>query len=279
VVLTQLEDKGLASRLATRPASFVATAPDVALGVLVSTREQELNLVRAEMDVLAQRWRQMRHTSEAHELVEIVTGREAIQQRFMQIQRGAQHDVLCFDKPPYATEAHHNAVEMELLGERQVKCRAIYDRTALEVPGKLPEIDFCLRSGEQARVMSGVPMKMVLADEAIAILPLRRDQVDAAIVVHRSSLVDALRSLFDTLWARALPLERAMLSVQGDDELNSGEDQLIRLLAAGLTDEAIARQLSCGYRTVQRRIAGIMERVGAINRLQLGIQLARNGWA
>ena len=46
------------------------------------------------------------------------------------------------------------------------------------------------------------------------------------------------------------------------------------LLLSGLTDEAIARQLALGYRTVQRHIAALMTKLGAHTRFQAGVRAA-----
>jgi DNA-binding NarL/FixJ family response regulator len=50
--------------------------------------------------------------------------------------------------------------------------------------------------------------------------------------------------------------------------------QLITLLAGGLTDAKIAKQLGWSQRTVQRRIAQIHEAIGASSRFQAGFLLA-----
>jgi DNA-binding NarL/FixJ family response regulator len=59
----------------------------------------------------------------------------------------------------------------------------------------------------------------------------------------------------------------------GDDE-----SALLGLLAAGLTDGAIARHLGTHPRTVQRRVRDLLDRLGAGTRFQAGIQAARRGW-
>ncbi|WP_197700802.1 response regulator transcription factor [Micromonospora purpureochromogenes] len=54
--------------------------------------------------------------------------------------------------------------------------------------------------------------------------------------------------------------------------------QILGLLAQGLTDAAVARQLHIGQRTVERRIAALMARHGIHSRIQLGVLAARRGW-
>jgi DNA-binding NarL/FixJ family response regulator len=52
---------------------------------------------------------------------------------------------------------------------------------------------------------------------------------------------------------------------------------VLELLQLGLKDETIARQLGISLRTVRRRIAMVMDEVGATTRFQAGIEAARRG--
>jgi DNA-binding CsgD family transcriptional regulator len=60
-------------------------------------------------------------------------------------------------------------------------------------------------------------------------------------------------------------------------ELTQVELQVVALLAAGQTDDAAAARLGCTARTVRRRVADAMAKLGARSRLQLGIELCRRG--
>ncbi|WP_336204157.1 response regulator transcription factor [Nonomuraea sp. LPB2021202275-12-8] len=92
--------------------------------------------------------------------------------------------------------------------------------------------------------------------------------------MHSSSLLDALVSLFEVLWRSALPLPAAPSSGQAD----LPDPELFTLLAAGLKDEAVARQLGVSLRTVHRRVSELMDRLGARTRFQAGLLAARRGW-
>jgi hypothetical protein len=50
------------------------------------------------------------------------------------------------------------------------------------------------------------------------------------------------------------------------------------LLLAGMTDDAIGRQLGLARRTVVRRVHELMARAKASNRLQLILRAAQLGW-
>jgi hypothetical protein len=82
-------------------------------------------------------------------------------------------------------------------------------------------------------------------------------------------ILDALTTLFDELWRRGEPVH--------SQDATAEDVRLLELLSLGFKDEAIARQLSLGLRTVRRRIAGLMEEHGADTRFQLGLAVSRRG--
>jgi DNA-binding NarL/FixJ family response regulator len=53
---------------------------------------------------------------------------------------------------------------------------------------------------------------------------------------------------------------------------------VLRLLASGLTDEAVARKVGLSARTVRRTIASLSDRLQANSRFQAGAQAVRRGW-
>jgi DNA-binding CsgD family transcriptional regulator len=118
---------------------------------------------------------------------------------------------------------------------------------------------------------------MYLADDRLALLPLvTSTEGQTAVVIRPSGLLDALGDLFEGLWQRALPLGlTAGLASSAAESLAEPERQRITaLLLSGLTDQAIAHQLGVSYRTVQRRIASLMEELNASTRFQAGVQAA-----
>ena len=54
--------------------------------------------------------------------------------------------------------------------------------------------------------------------------------------------------------------------------------EIVLLLAAGATDETIARRLGISARTVQRRVHALMEHLGVRTRFQAGVQAALRHW-
>jgi sugar-specific transcriptional regulator TrmB/DNA-binding CsgD family transcriptional regulator len=268
----RLADLGLVSRLAGRPTRYMASRPDAAVEALIARRHQELASARtAAQALLAELPVERRHRPE--EELEIVFGRSAVAARFLQLHRTAEHELLVLDRPPYAQDPQQpNPGEDDLLG-RGVRLRAIYARESLEIPGALDLLRTAVAAGEEARTCEDVPIKLAIADRSAAILPFTGEHsamVDSALVVYASTLLDALIRLFDLLWRTASPVLPSAPSAQPDE-------QLLALLAAGLKDEAIARQLGVSLRTVHRRTSRLLEDVGARTRFQAGLRAAQLG--
>jgi DNA-binding NarL/FixJ family response regulator len=96
--------------------------------------------------------------------------------------------------------------------------------------------------------------------------------VDSALVVRGSALLDALINMFLLLWDQALPVVPDI----EDGALDDTDRRLLTMLASGMQDDTIARQLRVSTRTVGRRVANLMERLGVKTRFQAGVYAVRN---
>ena len=80
----------------------------------------------------------------------------------------------------------------------------------LAEPGAHDEAIDSLRSGLELRVVDELPLKLVLADADLALVPAGRPTTDGepgAVLLQRSGLLAALDALFEAIWQRAYPLE------------------------------------------------------------------------
>jgi DNA-binding NarL/FixJ family response regulator len=108
------------------------------------------------------------------------------------------------------------------------------------------------------------------------------DPLESALIIHDGLLANALVPLFEATWDTALPLA----AVEGSSDTSaypSGpptaeERALLALLASGLKDEGIARQLDVHVHTARRRISALLAKLGASTRFQAGVQAGRRGW-
>ncbi|WP_233512487.1 helix-turn-helix domain-containing protein [Micromonospora deserti] len=255
--------------------------PDVALGDALLRQQQSLEAARGMVAQLTEEYRASVRRHDADHLVEIVTGTDALRSRLRRLQDGARHEVLWFCRAnPLAMPGPENVEEFGALA-RGVRYRAIYERALLSEPGALTDVERAVRSGEQARVTDSLPVRLAIADGATAICPLVPDRASgapSAAVIGRSQLLDALLALFESHWRAATPL----LPGAGDEPADArpGEDErlLLSLFVGGVPDKSIASQLGVSRRTIQRRLADLMERAGVDTRPGLAYQAARRGW-
>jgi DNA-binding CsgD family transcriptional regulator len=159
----------------------------------------------------------------------------------------------------------------------RVRCRSIYDTSAMDHPVARRVIQACADAGEQARLLPRVPMKMKLADHTTAMLPLTPTGTAGALVIRAPVIISALREYFEMLWERATPLrpERAAAS---PDRLTPTQQAVLEMMAEGLNDGAIARRAGLSITTVRRHIAAIMTRLNVSSRFAAGAAAQRRGW-
>ncbi|MEO3742243.1 helix-turn-helix domain-containing protein [Plantactinospora sp. B5E13] len=270
--LDQLRRQGLVARLASQPDRYAAAEPRVALDALLHPAEQALRRARDAATELAAIFESVRSGEHAAGPVEVVVGEE-ISRTFLRLQQSAVREVRAFDRPPYV-HAAGNPVEPAVLA-RGVRWRAIYHPESLEQPGALAEIRHLGTLGEQARVAVDVPFKMHLVDDRAALVPTEPGPDGArSLLVYASVLLDALTFVFDICWERAVPLDSGV----GVDELSDEDRQLLALLAAGVKDETISRQLGLSVRTMRRRVRRLLDLLGAQTRFQAGMEAIRRGW-
>lgn len=279
--MEELEAKGFVSRMPGRKVMFVAGPPDVAIEAAIHRRMEGIERARHTAHRLAEEFRSGSAAAAPVEVVEVVLGREAVVQRWAQLQQIATEELLAFDRPPYSRSKPDTNPDEDIALRRGVRYRIVYSREALAWPGMLPHIQRYVEAGERARVLTEVPMKLDIVDRKLGLVPLNLDdpgRMEGALVVNPSPLLEGLEVLFETLWDRAVPLDAALGPDPAPDELSSERARLLALMAAGLKDAAIARHLDVGLRTVHRRVAALMKEVGAETRYQAGLQVARRGW-
>jgi sugar-specific transcriptional regulator TrmB/DNA-binding CsgD family transcriptional regulator len=275
-ILTVLLGRRLVSRSGE---DYVAAPPDIALGSLLVQEQAELELARAAITDLAERYREGARRRDSARLVEVVTGVEAIRQQALSLQRDAREEMLWFCRGgTIALESSENDEEFRAL-ERGVRYRVLYETSWLDAPGAIESLVAGVRAGEQARTASKLPIRLAVSDRSVALCPLPTDETTGeptAALILGSSLLVALIALFESYWDRAAPVRLDGAGPAGP--LSADERQLLSLLVSGVGDKSIAKALRVSPRTVQRRVQEMMLRANAQSRMQLAWQASRLGW-
>jgi sugar-specific transcriptional regulator TrmB/DNA-binding CsgD family transcriptional regulator len=281
VTLSHLASLGLTSAMGEAQQVY-PVAPKSALHLLELRRRQELLEREEALDhahLEAERLAEDYDAGSARtsiEIVETIHGEAAVASQYEAMQRAAREEVLVFDRPPYTITSAENHIQQEVL-DRGVVYRTVYDTSSLSMPGQPEELLRCIAAGEQARIIAGVPLKLVIVDRKAALVPLNIGQpaLFGSLFVHESSVLDALLMLFDLLWEKAAPYGE---TPPAEAELGAFDRQMLLLMASGFNDQRLARQLGVSPRTLARRITRLTDALGAESRFQAGVAAVRRGW-
>jgi hypothetical protein len=272
--LAGLVVRGLVTVWPDAPPRYSAVAPEVALDATLRARDDELREARRHIDELARAY-DVAVARSGRTPVELVTG-PAVPQRIAQVLRVARSQMRCLERCTGLPGAPLDAGTRP--PQPDVAWRTIYERDVVARPDALPRIQRMTRDGQQVRVVAALPTTLYLADSRLAVLPVPGEPggIPSAVVVHPCSLLDALDAFFEALWERALPLGPATPATTAPNNDGDAREELdvLILLLAGLTDQAIARRIGVGHRTAQRRIAALLKDLGARTRFQAGVQAA-----
>ncbi|MEV5612480.1 LuxR family transcriptional regulator [Streptomyces sp. NPDC052225] len=272
-----LVDAGLVGPAGQDGAPVAPVPPTAALDLLVRQRAAEVEASRLAVGGAFESFRRRRLDALDGHPVEVITG-DALGPRARQAWASAREQIRQLESPPYLPlpEATDDALATLARGVTQ---RVVYSRESLEHPGRLKEaIEPVINAGEQARVLPSVPVKLMIIDDAYALVSLAIEEADVhhtTLVVQPSGLLSALIALFELSWRSALPFHG---STTLPGPLAPTDRRLLWLLAGGAGDDAIARELGISRRTLFRRLQILMTRLGAANRFQLALQAQRNGW-
>ncbi|MBO0610253.1 helix-turn-helix transcriptional regulator [Myceligenerans salitolerans] len=278
-VLERLRAAGLVNR-AREGNGYTAVDPRTALRTLADRTAARVDRVRSAIPDLAELFEQAGGTPTSGAGVRVVDDPALIGAWYTRLQHEVTKEFLQFDRPPYIL-ADQNPVEPLVL-ERGVLWRVVYAAEVLDRPGAWEEMRYAATQGERARIARTVPTKLAVADRRIALVNTTLDpRRPTALVVEDQPLVDLLCAAFEAVWEEAVEvpptdsLEGATPPTRGP----TAEDHaLLTLLASGATDETIARELGISSRTLRRRSADLLRRLGAANRFQAGVRAAARGW-
>jgi len=281
-LLRQLEDHGLAARITGDAQRFAAAPPAIALGALLARRQNEVRHAEVELSRLEEVYRVSAAGRGPTDVVDVVRGADAVRHRFEQLQLGARERVDVFVRPPVTvTSSQDNFAEDQAVA-RGVRYRVVVERGMLETQAvTVDQTREATDAGEDVRFAQRVPLKLMVVDRQLALLPLTSSgDVVGALLVRESALLDALLALFEIVWEQATPL---LVGTSGLGEgvahqVDDDDARILGLMLAGLTDQAVAKQLGTSLRTVQRRVRALMDLADVETRVQLGWHAATQGW-
>jgi len=208
---------------------------------------------------------------------EQVFGMEEIRKRIAQLSAEASEHVYTFvpgeAQAPSSIKASQGPTLASL--ERGVISKSIYLTSALHNKAMRSHLEWLTSNGVLVRTTSYLPIRMIIADSKVAILPSDLDSALAAITVEKSAgVVKALVGLFDKYWDEATPFGEPYQH----EVLDEISDGVLKRLAKGRIDNQINKDLNISLKSVRRIIDDLEIELGANNRFTLGVAAAKAGW-
>ncbi|WP_234431987.1 helix-turn-helix transcriptional regulator [Streptomyces sp. NRRL S-241] len=160
---------------------------------------------------------------------------------------------------------------------RRVGMRVVYQDSPRNDAATLAYAQWTTGLGCQVRTSPSCRPAWIFDGET-ALVPIDPAQSRlGALCTTSSGIVASLVALFEQTWETAVPLG-ADRRQRSEDGITAGERRLLKLLAAGMTDEAVGKRLGVSLHTVRRQMSALMERLDATSRFEAGLKAAQRGW-
>lgn len=285
-LLERLHHSGLVSRRSS--GAFLTVDPRHALRTLVESRERQLAAVRDAAGPLGAIFDDARRSSTAEPATRTISGPEAVGDCYYRLKQAARSEICAMDRPPFLLAP--NGPLDEAAVRRGVRVRVVYAAASFDAESGWQALGSLVSRGEEARVVAGATHQIgdggPVGRDGLAELVSRQQRVP----LHRSTpLLKALTELFEHYWTTAPSLSGGPdseslpspgPSTQGDQTRKPTDEErnLLALFAAGVKDDAIARQFGVSTRTLRRRIQDLYAELGTTNRFGAGVAAARRNW-
>ncbi|MGW8778915.1 LuxR C-terminal-related transcriptional regulator [Streptomyces sp. NPDC055796] len=161
---------------------------------------------------------------------------------------------------------------------RGASTKVLYQDSMRHDPATLAYARWIEQSGGEVRTCPTLPPRMLVFDREVALVPIDpSDTKRGALCTREPGIIASLIALFEQTWHSAAPLG-AIRPKDTQSGLTPTEQELLKLLASGLTDEVAGRRLGISARSVRRQMAGLMQRLDASSRFEAGLKTALHGW-
>ncbi|NHC15585.1 helix-turn-helix domain-containing protein [Motilibacter deserti] len=252
------------------------TAAAATLGPIdaeIRRRQNEAERLRADLEALEQIYRDALPQHQGEEAIELLDQAERVRHVLTDAAEQCTLEVLGAHaggriEPEMVADAL--ARDVQLL-QRGVRMRSLLQHSARACPVTQAYVRALTAAGGEVRTTEIVTGRLVAFDRKLAFIS-RSSSGGGATVLRQSDVVEYLCDLFEQNWQNAAPFGDEGMT---PDLRDSMRRTLLEMLARGMKDEAIARTLGMSLRTCRRRIAEVMDEVGARSRFEAGVKAAQ----
>ena len=158
---------------------------------------------------------------------------------------------------------------------RGVQLKIIYQADAVRTPPMMQYVSDLASVGAEIRILRRASHRIMIFDRRAVFIATQPDTLDLPyLLVSEPALVRNFCNQFANNWRVA-----HSIGITAEDVLDFERvHEILRVLASGATDEAAARQLGVSDRTIRRRVAAVMDLLGATSRFEAGVKAVEAGW-
>ncbi|SFG04044.1 hypothetical protein [Streptomyces mirabilis] len=161
------------------------------------------------------------------------------------------------------------------LFERGVELHMLCQHVARFDPELREELGLVEEQGGLVRTMETLPGWFLVLSDSLALVPAAEGE--GVSVVNDPAMVGVLQSVFTDYWLRARPFSQGgWRGARLEDVSQEVNAVIIRMLCTGAKDELVAKRLGMSVRTLRRRIAHMLDGLGAASRFQAGFEVGRS---
>ncbi|MFI6153754.1 hypothetical protein ACIBCA_13760 [Kitasatospora sp. NPDC051170] len=266
----------------TGPGRWVPASPEAAVAELVGPLEQEIHerrmraeRTRAMLLPLQSTYFEARRDRGRGVAIELLHDVEQVRSMLGEVSRACSEEVFVSQPTALSEETLVDSRPRDLqLLDRGVRMRALYPHVVLASPVVQMHFTRMSEAGSEIRTVGEVIDRLIIFDRRIAFLPDRsQDGEPGAMVIREPVVIEYLYRTLEREWSQARPFAHTGFGY-GDsgEEVKRG---IVRLLAAGHKDEAIAHRMNMSVRTCRRHIAELMRDWGVESRFQAGVFASR----
>jgi sugar-specific transcriptional regulator TrmB len=147
--------------------------------------------------------------------IEVVKDKGQIKQRWLKLEANTKKELLIFTKSPYTGSLEDNIEDQNAITSRKVKVKSIYESKDVNSRKDKEEfvriIESYVSTGEEARIIKQLPMKLVISDESVTMFalndPVSLQESITTLIVNHPSFAIALKNVFNSYWEKGYTLK------------------------------------------------------------------------
>ncbi|KAA2264872.1 response regulator transcription factor [Solihabitans fulvus] len=202
--------------------------------------------------------------------VVVIHGEQELYARTSHLFAAAHEEVSCAANSLYSWAVARGRVRADGGYPSSMRIRKLYRPGMLLEPASVRHVQMVAARGAQVRISFTELNETVLIDREIAILAGDASHGPRSFTVMRlPEVVQGVSSLFEAAWLASGELDTYDRELA---ELRPLAPRIVEALSSGCTDETAARGLGLSLRTYRRRVAELMDTLGAESRFQAGVR-------